>query len=121
MSADLKALKRSCWVYRLCLEEGARAAPALDYVRAWVREVNSPRHADALLVHGECAGEKSARRLVSTYRAMPAPKLVFLLGVDGGREELEKHDSGAKVFDLDAGLENGPEIVEAMLRIIAAQ
>ncbi len=120
MTGNMKALKGSCWVYRLCLEAGLRAAPVLDYVCASVREVNSPRHADALLVRGECAGTETARRLVSTYRAMPDPKVVFLLGAEGAREAIEKCDSGAKVFDLDAGLEGGREIVEAMVRATEA-
>jgi Ni,Fe-hydrogenase III small subunit len=53
--------------------------PVYDAERFGARLVASPRHADVLLVTGPVT-KNMARPLVTTYDAMPEPRLVVALG-----------------------------------------
>ncbi len=118
MAAGPGALRRSCWVYRLKFGEGTEV-PSLNDIQPEVREVCSPRHADALLVAGSPAGDDDQKRLRSTYRALPAPKVVLLVGAESAREVLEKADARAIVLDLGSGAESAEEIVSGILKGVA--
>lgn len=63
-----------------CLSEiHALANPYYDLHRLGLFFVNSPRHADALLISGPVT-KNMEEALLKTYRAMPAPKLVIAAG-----------------------------------------
>ncbi|MCL4441570.1 MAG: hypothetical protein M1609_13565 [Firmicutes bacterium] len=63
-----------------CLSEiNALSNPYYDLHRLGFFFVNSPRHADALLVSGSVT-ENMKEALVKTYQAMPGPKLVIATG-----------------------------------------
>jgi len=118
MVAGPTVLRGSCWVYRLKLGGGPEL-PGLDSVCPQIREVHSPRHADALLVAGKPQGSEEERRLISMYRAMPAPKVVLLVEAEGAREVLERVDSGAVVMELASSDESAEELVGAIVTMIS--
>jgi len=81
------ALKKSPWVYYIALascngcslEVLAAISPLLDPERFGIRVVESPKHADVLLVSG-LVNPKIRETLLTVYRQMPEPKKVIVLG-----------------------------------------
>ena len=87
MSLTLKALKKSPWVYHVnagacnnCdIEVLELLTPRFDVERLGVLLVDSPRHADALLISGICS-RQAAPRVQEVYRSVPKPCVVFAIG-----------------------------------------
>ncbi|MEM0113671.1 MAG: NADH:ubiquinone oxidoreductase [Metallosphaera sp.] len=86
--------KRSFFVYPIdtgscggCnLEFRLISAPQYDMTRFGIFFVNTPKHADALIVMGNLS-EKMSKVLRKAYDVMPEPKLVILIGtcaISGG-------------------------------------
>jgi len=87
---SLKAFKRALWVYHLntgscngCdIEIVAVLTPRYDVERFGIMLVDSPRHADVLLVTGPVATQM-VPRLKRIYEQTPDPKLVIVVGTCG--------------------------------------
>ncbi len=62
-------------------ELGATGNPNFDFGRYGIDFVASPRHADGLVITGPIT-ENMAEALQICYDAIPAPKLIILVGVD---------------------------------------
>jgi len=80
-------IKKSPWVYYLALascngcslEVLSAVAPMLDPERLGIKVVESPKHADVLLVSG-LVNPKMKDVLLSVYRQIPEPKRVIAMG-----------------------------------------
>ncbi|HOX07837.1 MAG TPA: hydrogenase [Planctomycetota bacterium] len=111
MTAAEKALLRSLWLYPADVGSCGGCAPALlellaprlDIERLGLAVVDSPRHADALLVTGVCT-RQSAPRLQELCRAVPAPRVVLAVG------------ACAVSQGVFAGGYNAPRTVEEVVR-----
>ncbi len=102
------------------LEIHALNNPYYDVERFGVHFVASPRHADALLVTGPVSRhmETALRR---TWRAMPAPKLVFAAGAcacTGGEFGVSYASCGAveNVIPVDVKIPGCPPSPEQLLQ-----
>ncbi|MFH1328717.1 MAG: NADH-quinone oxidoreductase subunit B family protein [Candidatus Bathyarchaeota archaeon] len=81
------ANKKSPWVFHLntggcngCdIEVLACLTPVYDVERFGIKLVNSPRHADVLLITGPVCSQVTDR-LIRTYNAVPDPKAVIAIG-----------------------------------------
>lgn len=62
-------------------ELGATGNPNFDFGRYGIDFVASPRHADGLVLTGPIS-ENMSEALQICYNAMPAPKIIILVGVD---------------------------------------
>ncbi|MHB1390702.1 MAG: NADH-quinone oxidoreductase subunit B family protein [Thermoleophilia bacterium] len=97
-----------------------------DVERFGVRFVASPRHADMLLVTGPVT-RNMRDALITTYNAMPEPKIVVTLGddaIDGGvfRGSYAVLDGVAGIIPVDYSIPGDPpspaQIIGALLTIL---
>jgi hypothetical protein len=112
----MRALIGSCWVYRLNFGSDANLPPGpVEDNAAGIGEAVSPRHADVLLVCGDCAGD-DVEKLRQVWVAMPGPKLACLLRCPGGRLAFEAVDRKAKLVELTDGADLARAVCAALAR-----
>lgn len=97
-----------------------------DLGRFGIQFVASPRHADALVVTGPVT-ENMRSALLETYAAIPAPKLVIVVGseaISGGvfRDNPEVHNGGGSALPVDLFIPGWPPhpltILDGFLRLL---
>ncbi len=97
-----------------------------DLGRFGVQFVASPRHADGIVVTGPVT-ENMRFALLSTYEAIPAPKLVIVVGaaaISGGifRGRPEVHDGVGDLLPVDLYIPGDPPhpltILDGLLRLL---
>jgi membrane-bound hydrogenase subunit mbhJ len=102
------------------------ASPAYDFARFGFRFTPSPRHADLLLVTG-IVTQDMAPHLLSTYAAMPGPKLVMAVGdCAAGTCVMAKHGAGlcplSQLVPVDATVPGCPptpnDILAGLLAVV---
>jgi Ni,Fe-hydrogenase III small subunit/formate hydrogenlyase subunit 6/NADH:ubiquinone oxidoreductase subunit I len=98
-----------------------------DLGRFGIQFVASPRHADGLVVTGPVS-ENMRQALLSTYAAIPAPKIVIAVGaeaISGGifRGRPEVHDGCDALVPVDLFIPGWPPhpltILDGLLRLLA--
>ena len=97
-----------------------------DMARFGIQFVASPRHADGLVITGPVT-ENMRYALLQTYEAMPAPKLVIVVGTDaisGGifRDHTEAHNGAPHLLPVDLFIPGSPPhpltILDGFLRLL---
>ena len=97
-----------------------------DLGRFGIQFVASPRHADGLVVTGPVT-ENMRSALLETYAAIPAPKLVIVVGteaISGGvfRDNPEVHNGGGSLLPVDLFIPGWPPhpltILDGFLRLL---
>ncbi|MGP0064707.1 MAG: 4Fe-4S dicluster domain-containing protein [Isosphaeraceae bacterium] len=97
-----------------------------DLGRFGIQFVASPRHADGLVVTGPVS-ENMKRAMEITYEALPAPKLVIVVGaaaISGGifRGNPEVHDGVEGILPIDLYIPGDPPhpltILDGLLRLL---
>jgi Ni,Fe-hydrogenase III small subunit/formate hydrogenlyase subunit 6/NADH:ubiquinone oxidoreductase subunit I len=97
-----------------------------DLGRFGIQFVASPRHADGLVVTGPVS-ENMRSALLTTYAAIPAPKLVIAVGteaISGGvfRGHSEVHDGCSSLLPVDLFIPGWPPhpltILDGLLRLL---
>jgi Ni,Fe-hydrogenase III small subunit/formate hydrogenlyase subunit 6/NADH:ubiquinone oxidoreductase subunit I len=97
-----------------------------DLGRFGIQFVASPRHADGLLITGPVT-ENMRRALLSTYEAVPTPKIVIAVGacaISGGPyiDHPEQHNGAEKLVPVDLFIPGCPPhpwtILDGLLRLL---
>ena len=97
-----------------------------DLARFGIQFVASPRHADGIVVTGPVS-ENMRQALLTTYAAIPAPKLVIAVGacaISGGPylDNPEVHNGCAKLLPVDLFIPGCPPhpvtILDGLLRLL---
>lgn len=100
--------------------------PAFDLARFGIQFVASPRHADGLLITGPVT-QNMKLALVTTYEALPSPKIVIATGIcaiSGGlfRDNPEVNNGVGDIVPVDLFIPGCPPnpwtILEGMLRLV---
>jgi Ni,Fe-hydrogenase III small subunit len=129
------ARKRSPWAYHLCIGGGCNGcdiellavlAPKYDVERFGIRLVDSPKHADVILLTG-CGTRKSLDKALEVYNQVPEPKKTVAIGAcaithgifrDSGNMK-EPIDKYIKVDMYVPGCPPRPEaIIDAIYKVI---